>query len=100
MEEYAPWLSDTAFSYLNIDIAVNGPLPGADATPELRGIAQSIMKKVIYGNRTLYDAWYDLNQFRPEDSGFGLPGAGSDYAPFLQIGVGAVSVWLLLNFCR
>ncbi|KAF2468028.1 glutamate carboxypeptidase [Lindgomyces ingoldianus] len=90
VEEYAPWLSGTAISYLNVDIAVSGPLPGADATPELRGVAQDVMKKVIYGTQTLYDAWYKLYQFRPEDSGFGNLGAGSDYAPFLQLGIGAL----------
>lgn len=91
VEEFAPWLADTVISYLNIDIAVNGPLPGASATPELRGIAQSVMKKVIYGNRTLYDAWYSLYRFRPEDNGFGNLGSGSDYTAFLQLGIGAVS---------
>lgn len=25
VEEYAPWLSETAITYLNVDIAVNGP---------------------------------------------------------------------------
>lgn len=48
------------------------------------------MKKVIYGKRTLYDAWYDLNQFRPEDNGFTNLGSGSDYTAFLQLGIGAL----------
>jgi N-acetylated-alpha-linked acidic dipeptidase len=93
VEEYAPWLRDTAISYLNIDIGVAGPLPGAAATPELRTIAQEIMKKVIYNectllnSRTLYDAWYTLYQFHPEDSGFSNLGSGSDYIAFLQLGI-------------
>jgi N-acetylated-alpha-linked acidic dipeptidase len=90
VEEFAPWLSETAISYLNVDIAVNGGLPGAGATPELRGIAQQVMKKVIYGNRTLYDAWYDLYRFLPEDNGFTNLGSGSDYTAFLQLGIGAL----------
>ncbi|KAF1839990.1 Zn-dependent exopeptidase [Cucurbitaria berberidis CBS 394.84] len=90
VEDYAPWLSDTAISYLNVDIAVSGPLPGAGSTPELREFAQEVMKKVIYGKRTLYDAWYDLNQFRPEDNGFTHLGSGSDYTAFLQLGIGAL----------
>jgi N-acetylated-alpha-linked acidic dipeptidase len=90
VEEFAPWLSQTAVSYLNVDIAVNGPLPGASSTPELRGIAQEVMKKVIYGNGTLYDAWYDLYRFQPEDNGFGDLGSGSDYTAFLQLGIGAL----------
>ncbi|KAH7379385.1 hypothetical protein DE146DRAFT_774283 [Phaeosphaeria sp. MPI-PUGE-AT-0046c] len=90
VEDYAPWLRDTAISYLNLDIAVSGPLPGAGSTPELRTLAQDVMKKVKYGTRTLYDAWYDLNQFLPEDNGFTNLGSGSDYTAFLQLGIGAL----------
>lgn len=90
MEEYLPWLSSTAISYLNLDIAVAGPLPGAGATPELRSLALDIMKKVIYGQETLYDAWDNLNQFRPEDNGFTNLGSGSDYTAFLQLGIPAL----------
>ncbi|KAF2836477.1 N-acetylated-alpha-linked acidic dipeptidase [Patellaria atrata CBS 101060] len=90
VEEYAPWLAGTAISYLNLDIAVSGPLPTADATPELRSIAQEVMKKVIYGTQTLYDTWESLYRFLPEDNGFGNLGSGSDYTPFLQLGIGAL----------
>ena len=57
----------------------------------MRRIAQDVMKKVVYGKRTLYDAWHDLYQFEPIDNGFGDMGSGSDYTPFLQLGIGAVS---------
>ena len=87
VEEHAPWLSETAISYLNIDIGVAGPLPGAAATPELRTLAQEVMKKVLYKNRTLFDAWYALYQFRPEDNGFTDFGSGSDYTSFLSLGI-------------
>jgi N-acetylated-alpha-linked acidic dipeptidase len=91
MEEHTSWLAATALAYLNIDIGVAGPLPGAGATPELRSIAQEVMKKVVYGDaRTLYDAWHDLYQFRPEDNGFTNLGSGSDYTAFLQLGIGAL----------
>ncbi|KAL1794631.1 hypothetical protein ACET3X_006447 [Alternaria dauci] len=90
VEEYAPWLSMTALTYLNVDIGVAGPLPGAGATPELRTVVQNIMKKVEYGNKTLYDAWYELYMFRPEDNGFTNLGSGSDYTAFLQLGIGAL----------
>ncbi|KAH7076920.1 vacuolar protein sorting-associated protein 70 [Paraphoma chrysanthemicola] len=90
VEEYLPWLSSTTISYLNLDIAVAGPLPGAGATPELRSLALDVMKKVIYGKQTLYDAWDDLNQFRPEDNGFTNLGSGSDYTAFLQLGIPAL----------
>jgi hypothetical protein len=39
VEDHIPWLSSTAISYLNLDIAVAGPLPGAASTPELRTLA-------------------------------------------------------------
>jgi len=91
VEEYAPWLSETAIAYVNVDTAVTGPLPGAGATPEFRKVAQEVMRKVVHGSRTLYDSWQSLYQFRPEDSGFSFLGAASDYAPFLQLGIGAVS---------
>lgn len=48
------------------------------------------MKKVIYGNQTLYDSWYSLYRFRPEDNGFTHLGSGSDYTAFLQLGIGAL----------
>ncbi|KAH8732769.1 N-acetylated-alpha-linked acidic dipeptidase 2 [Phaeosphaeriaceae sp. PMI808] len=90
VEEFAPWLRKTAISYLNLDIAVAGPLPGAGSTPELRTLALSVMKKVLHNNRTLFDAWDNLNQFRPEDDGFTNLGSGSDYTAFLQLGIGAL----------
>ncbi|CAN9321309.1 unnamed protein product [Alternaria alternata] len=78
VEEHAPWLSATALTYLNVDIGIAGPLPGAGATPELRTLAQDIMAKVEYGKKTLYDAWHELYMFRPEDNGFTNLGSGSD----------------------
>ncbi|CAN9351520.1 unnamed protein product [Alternaria alternata] len=90
VEEHAPWLSATALTYLNVDIGVAGPLPGAGATPELRTLAQDIMKKVEYGKKTLYDAWHELYMFRPEDNGFTDLGSGSVYTAFLQLGIGAL----------
>lgn len=90
VEEHAPWLSATALTYLNVDIGVAGPLPGVGATPELRTLAQDIMKKVEYGKKTLYDAWNELYMFRPENNGFTDLGSGSDYTAFLQLGIGAL----------
>ncbi|KAF1993810.1 glutamate carboxypeptidase II [Amniculicola lignicola CBS 123094] len=90
VEEFAPWLKDTAFSYINVDTAVNGALPAADATPELRGVAQEVMKKVIYGTQTLYDSWRSTYPYEPESYGFGNLGSSSDYTTFLQYGIGAL----------
>jgi N-acetylated-alpha-linked acidic dipeptidase len=90
VEEHAPWLSETAIAYINVDIGVTGNYPGGGATPEFRNVAQDVMKKVVHGNRTLYDSWYQLYRFLPEDNGFLYLGAASDYAAFLQLGIGAV----------
>ena len=68
---------------LNVDIAVSGPWPYTDATPDLHRLATEMMKKVIYPipgspSQTLYDVWQNVS------GEFGILGAGSDYVPFLQ----------------
>lgn len=68
---------------LNVDIAVSGPWPYTDATPDLHHLATETMKKVIYpipgsSSQTLYDVWQNVS------GEFGILGAGSDYVPFLQ----------------
>ena len=92
VEEYVPWLTEAAVSYLNIDVAVSGPIPYIDATPELHDIATSIMKKIIYPyrgttNRTMYDVWY-------EESGgeVGVLGSGSDFTSFVNKGIAAIDM--------
>jgi N-acetylated-alpha-linked acidic dipeptidase len=69
VEQYIPWLSGTAVSYLNVDVGVSGPHPGIAATPELHHIAIETMKKVIWevlpGNKTMYVLiWIETNSFR------------------------------------
>lgn len=92
MEEYLPWLKNAAVSYLNIDVAVSGPIPDFSATPDLHAIAESLMKKVIWpyrgtNNRTLYDV--HMNDARAE---FGVLGSGSDYTAFLHRGIAAIDM--------
>jgi len=89
-EEYAPWLKNSAVSYLNIDVGVSGPRPGLSATPELHEIAVDTMKKIIFPfhgtrNMTLYDMWYETN-----DGEVGVLGSGSDYTSFLHNGIASV----------
>jgi N-acetylated-alpha-linked acidic dipeptidase len=43
-----PWLKATNVAYLNIDVAVSGPIPDITATPQLHKIATDIMRKIIY----------------------------------------------------
>ena len=83
VEEYVPWLKNAAVSYLNVDIAVSGPWPYTDATPDLHRLATETMKKVIYpipgsDSQTLYDVWQNVT------GKFGVLGSGSDYTSFLQ----------------
>ena len=91
IEEYVNWLTETAVTYLNIDVAVSGPVPDFSATPELKTIADEILKKVVhpnYGafNKTLYDAWFDESEGE-----YGILGSGSDFTGFVHKGIGAVS---------
>lgn len=92
VEEYIPWLTEAAVSYLNIDIATSGPIPDISATPDLHDIAISTMKKVIYPyrgstNSTLYDAWYSASEGE-----VGVLGSGSDYTTFLHRGISSIDM--------
>ncbi|KAK0667953.1 putative glutamate carboxypeptidase 2 [Cercophora samala] len=96
VEEHVNWLTETAVAYLNIDVAVSGPRPSLDATPELHTIGTEIMKKVVHPNAggfniSLYDAWQ-----RQSSTGsgrhVGVLGSGSDYTTFLHRGVSALDV--------
>lgn len=91
MEEYIPWLKNAAVSYLNIDVAVAGPIPDFSATPDLHAIGTSLMKKVVYpfrgsSNQTMYDVW------TASDGTVGVLGSGSDYTAFLHRGIAAIDV--------
>jgi N-acetylated-alpha-linked acidic dipeptidase len=92
VEEYIPWLTGAAVSYLNIDVGVSGPIPYIDATPDLHDIATEVMKKVTWPyrgttNRTLYDVWYEENEGE-----IGVLGSGSDYTSFLHRGISSMDM--------
>ncbi|KZM18759.1 Glutamate carboxypeptidase II [Ascochyta rabiei] len=91
MEEYIPWIKNAAVSYLNIDVAVSGPIPEISATPDLHAISTSLMKKIIYpfhgsSDQTMYDVWSTL------DGTVGVLGSGSDYTAFLHRGIAAIDM--------
>jgi N-acetylated-alpha-linked acidic dipeptidase len=91
MEEYIPWLKNSAVSYLNIDVAVSGPIPDISASPDLHAIAISTMKKIQYPyrnatNLTMYDVWSH------ESGEVGILGSGSDYTAFLHRGIAAIDM--------
>ncbi|KAI0191666.1 glutamate carboxypeptidase II [Xylaria flabelliformis] len=89
VEEYIPWLTDTAVSYLNIDVGASGAWPYFDATPELHEISVDVMKKVPWmdTNRTMYDAWMEYT-----GGEIGVLGSGSDYTAFVHKGIGAIDM--------
>ncbi|KAI1737237.1 N-acetylated-alpha-linked acidic dipeptidase-like protein 2 [Xylaria scruposa] len=89
VEEYIPWLTDTAVSYLNIDVGTAGAWPAFDATPELHEISIDVMKKVPWmdTNRTMYDAWMEYT-----GGSIGVLGSGSDYTAFVHKGIGAIDM--------
>lgn len=92
MEEYIPWLKGAAVSYLNIDVAVSGPIPGISATPDLHRISTSLMKKIVYPYRnrtdlTLYDVWLFETKGK-----VGVLGSGSDYTAFLHRGIASIDM--------
>lgn len=91
MEEYIPWLKNAAVSYLNIDVAVSGPIPDVSATPDLHSIATSLMKKIVYPYRgsseqTMHDVWSSLT------GTVGVLGSGSDYTAFLHRGIASIDM--------
>jgi N-acetylated-alpha-linked acidic dipeptidase len=91
MEEYIPWLKNAAVSYLNIDVAVSGPIPDVSATPDLHAISTNLMKKITYPYRgatdlTLYDVWVH------EGGEVGVLGSGSDYTAFLHRGIASIDM--------
>ncbi|KAF2873054.1 glutamate carboxypeptidase 2 [Massariosphaeria phaeospora] len=91
VEEYLPWLKTAAVSYLNIDVAVSGPVPDLSATPDIHAIASTLMKKVVYpyrgsSDQTMYDVWFE------ESGEFGVLGSGSDYTSFLHRGIAAIDM--------
>ncbi|KAF2725728.1 Zn-dependent exopeptidase [Polychaeton citri CBS 116435] len=91
VEEHIPWLTETAVSYLNIDIAVAGPHPGISATPELHRIAIDTTKKIMWPalgeNETMHDVW-----LADTEGEVGVLGSGSDYTAFVHKVFGAIDM--------
>jgi len=90
VEEYIPWLKESAVAYLNLDGAASGPNPELSATPDLHEIATETMKKVVYpyhgyNNLTYYDVWYGLSKGEVN-----VLGSGSDYTAFVHNGIASL----------
>ena len=58
VEEFIPWITESAVSYLNIDVGASGPHPSISASPELHKLGVDTMKKIawpLFGyNQTMY----------------------------------------------
>lgn len=85
-----PWLKASTVAYLNIDVAVGGPLPDFASTPQLHQLGKDSMKKVPYSLKgskgtSLYDIWTSIGG-EP-----GVLGSGSDYTAFVHNGIASVS---------
>lgn len=81
VEEFVPWLKESAIAYLNIDVGISGSIPDFSATPDLHSLITKIAGKIIWphgANRTLYDVWEE------KTGEIGALGAQSDYTAFVH----------------
>lgn len=86
VEEYVPWIKAANVAYINLDVAVSGPVPSISATPDWHEFAIATMKKVVFPyhgltNVTMYDVWLESNKGKET---VGVLGSGSDYTAFLH----------------
>jgi N-acetylated-alpha-linked acidic dipeptidase len=78
VEEYLPWLNETAVAYLNVDVGTTGPNFKAAAAPLLNQALIETTKLVLSPNQTtvgatVYDIW---------DKHISTMGSGSDFTAF------------------
>jgi N-acetylated-alpha-linked acidic dipeptidase len=90
VEEFVPWLKDSAISYLNIDVGIAGQIPDFGATPDLHALTTSIAQKVTWphgSNQTIYSVWEE------KTGEISALGAQSDYTAFVhRAGVAAIDM--------
>ena len=78
VEEYLPWLSETAVAYLNVDVGTRGPQFSSAASPLLNKALYSATSLVLSPNQTIpgqtvRDLW---------DGHINTMGSGSDFTAF------------------
>lgn len=78
VEEYLPWLSHANVAYLNVDVAVRGPVFTASAAPLLNNLLIDVTSQVPSPNQTVkgqtvYDVW---------NKKISTMGSGSDFTAF------------------
>ncbi|KAK5074187.1 hypothetical protein LTR51_004773 [Lithohypha guttulata] len=79
VEEYLPWLSASAITYLNVDVGARGSHFEAAASPLLNDLLYNVTALVPSPNQTIpdqsvYDVWYDRR--------IRTMGSGSDFTAF------------------
>lgn len=78
VEEYLPWLNESAVAYLNVDVGTRGPNFMASASPLLDKVLIETTKSVLSPNQTVpgqtvYDVW---------NKHISSMGSGSDFTAF------------------
>jgi len=78
VEDYLPWLKDSAVAYLNVDVGTRGTRFNANAAPLLNQAIYEVTKSIKSPNQTVegstvYDLW---------DKHIGTMGSGSDFTAF------------------
>lgn len=78
VEEYLPWLNETAVAYLNVDVGTTGPYFKSSSAPLLNRALIETTKLVLspnqtVENQTVYDTW---------NKHISTMGSGSDFTAF------------------
>lgn len=78
VEEYLPWLNETAVAYLNVDVGTTGPYFKTSSAPLLNRSLIETTKLVLspnqtVENQTVYDTW---------NKHISTMGSGSDFTAF------------------
>jgi len=82
VEEFVPWLKESAIAYLNVDVAASGPQFHASAAPLLNRVLTYATAQVLSPNQTVdgqtvFDAWEEFG-----GASISTLGSGSDYTAF------------------
>ena len=97
VEEFRRQLSRRAVAYVNADVAVFGPNPGASASPTLKSLLIAAAGVVPYPGTesTVLDRWNPPDSDRDEP-GIGDLGGGSDHLAFYTH-LGVPSAWPMMT---
>jgi N-acetylated-alpha-linked acidic dipeptidase len=95
VEDHRKWLSREALCYLNVDMAVYGPVFAASGSPSLNRLLFDVTKRVKDPNSKLsvYDAWLNSTGGNAKRPAVGVLGSGSDYVSFIDhVGIASMDI--------